>query len=121
VRAELEALATGLAATKITKADLHELEEAERRFARLTRALRAREPGGDRRALTAEWMRANHGFHDNRLASARAAGGRSRAADYCSRLHLQIWRQPLQLTGRISGSPPAPGGRRWREVVKLSD
>lgn len=64
VRAELEALATALAATKITTDDLDELEEAEKRFSRLTRALRAREPGGDRRALTAEWMRANHGFHD---------------------------------------------------------
>ncbi len=64
VRAELEALATGFAATKMTKADLAELEEAEQRFARLTRALRAREPGADRRTLTADWMRANHGFHD---------------------------------------------------------
>ena len=64
VRAELEALVTGVAATKITREDLDELEQAEKRFARLTRALRAREPGSDRRALTAEWMRANHGFHD---------------------------------------------------------
>jgi DNA-binding GntR family transcriptional regulator len=64
VRAELEALATGIAAAKITKADLDELEEAEKRFARMSRAIRAREPGSDRRALTAEWMRANHGFHD---------------------------------------------------------
>jgi DNA-binding GntR family transcriptional regulator len=64
VRAELEGLATGIAATKITKDDLAELELAEKRFARLARALRAREPGSDRRALTAEWMRANHGFHD---------------------------------------------------------
>jgi DNA-binding GntR family transcriptional regulator len=64
VRAELEALATGIAATKITKVDLDELEQAEKQFARLTRALRARDPGSDRRALTAEWMRANHGFHD---------------------------------------------------------
>ena len=30
----------------------------------MTRALRAREPGDDRRALTVEWMHANHGFHD---------------------------------------------------------
>jgi DNA-binding GntR family transcriptional regulator len=30
----------------------------------MTRALRAREPGDDRRSLTVEWMRANHGFHD---------------------------------------------------------
>jgi DNA-binding GntR family transcriptional regulator len=64
VRAELEGLATGIAATKITKEDLDELERAEKLFARLTRALRAREPGSDRRALTAQWMRANHGFHD---------------------------------------------------------
>jgi DNA-binding GntR family transcriptional regulator len=64
VRAELEALVTGVAATKITDDDLAELEAAEQRFSRLTRALRAAEPGGDRRALTADWMRANHGFHD---------------------------------------------------------
>jgi len=64
LRAELESLATGVAAEKITKAELAELEQAEKRFARLARALRAREPGEDRRSLTAEWMKANHGFHD---------------------------------------------------------
>ena len=64
VRAELESLVTGIAAAKMTKADLDELDQAEKRFARLTRALRAREPGDDRRALTVEWMHANHGFHD---------------------------------------------------------
>ena len=64
VRAELESLITGIAADKMTKADLDELDQAEKRFARLTRALRAREPGDDRRALTVEWMHANHGFHD---------------------------------------------------------
>ena len=64
VRAELESLITGIAADKMTKADLDELDHAEKRFARLTRALRAREPGDDRRALTVEWMHANHGFHD---------------------------------------------------------
>jgi DNA-binding GntR family transcriptional regulator len=64
VRAELESLITGIAAAKMTKADLDELDQAEKRFARLTRALRAREPGDDRRALTVEWMHANHGFHD---------------------------------------------------------
>ena len=53
-----------VAAEKFTKADLEELEQAEKRFARLTRALRAREPGDDRRALTVEWMQGNHGFHD---------------------------------------------------------
>jgi len=64
VRAELESFVTGVAAGKMTKADLDELDQAEKRFARLTRALRAREPGDDRRALTIEWMHANHGFHD---------------------------------------------------------
>ena len=64
VRAELESLVTGVAAEKMTPADIEELEQAEQRFARVTRALRAREPGNDRRALTVEWMQANHGFHD---------------------------------------------------------
>jgi DNA-binding GntR family transcriptional regulator len=64
LRAELESLCTGMAAEKMTRADLDELEAAEKRFSRLSRALRAREPGDDRRELTVEWMRANHGFHD---------------------------------------------------------
>lgn len=64
LRAELESLVTGVAATKMTEADLAELELAEQRFSRMTRALRARQPGDDRRSLTVEWMRANHGFHD---------------------------------------------------------
>lgn len=64
VRAELESLITGVAAEKRTEADLTELEEVEQRFSRLTRALRAREPGDDRRSMTVEWMQANHGFHD---------------------------------------------------------
>jgi DNA-binding GntR family transcriptional regulator len=64
LRAELESLITGIAAEKITSTELAELEQAEKRFSRLTRALRAREPGDDRRSLTVDWMRANHGFHD---------------------------------------------------------
>ena len=64
VRAELEALVTGVAARRLTPEGLEELEECERRFARLTRELRSRDPGGDRRGLMAEWMRANHAFHD---------------------------------------------------------
>jgi DNA-binding GntR family transcriptional regulator len=64
LRAELESLVTGVAAEKMTEADLSELGQAEQRFSRMTRALRAREPGDDRRSLTVEWMRANHGFHD---------------------------------------------------------
>jgi DNA-binding GntR family transcriptional regulator len=64
VRAELESLVTEIAAQKMTREELHELEEAERRFARLTKELRSREPGGDRRSVMADWMRANHAFHD---------------------------------------------------------
>src|SRR5262249_59394207 len=64
VRSELESLATAVAAEKADADDLAELERAEKRFARLARALRAREPGADRRSLTVDWMRANHGFHD---------------------------------------------------------
>ena len=64
LRAELESLATAVAAERITEEDLEELVKAERRFSRLTRALRAREPGDDRLSLTVEWMQANHGFHD---------------------------------------------------------
>ena len=58
VRAELESLATELAATRMTAADLEELGQAERRFAELTE----RVVGGE--ALTGEWVRANHAFHD---------------------------------------------------------
>jgi DNA-binding GntR family transcriptional regulator len=64
VRAELEALVTEEAARKMTPASLDELEECEKRFARLTREIRSHEPGGNRRALMGEWMRANHAFHD---------------------------------------------------------
>jgi DNA-binding GntR family transcriptional regulator len=64
VRAELEGLVTEIAAKKLAPGDLLRLEECERRFARLTKELRSREPGGDRRSVMADWMRANHAFHD---------------------------------------------------------
>ena len=64
VRAELEALVTEIAATKMTPEALEELEECEKRFARMTREIRAHEPGGRRRELMADWMSANHAFHD---------------------------------------------------------
>ena len=64
VRAELEALVTEEAARKMTPEALEELEECEKRFARLTREVRSHEPGGNRRALMGEWMHANHSFHD---------------------------------------------------------
>jgi DNA-binding GntR family transcriptional regulator len=65
VRAELESLATELAAPRMTEDDLTELEEAEARFSEATQALRARPRDDvDRWRLTSEWVRANHGFHD---------------------------------------------------------
>src|SRR5215471_13820524 len=51
VRAELEALVTEIAAAKLTDDALAELGACEQRFARLTKELRSREPGGDRRSL----------------------------------------------------------------------
>src|SRR4249919_1951863 len=65
VRAELESLATEIAAPKFTDADLEELEAAEQAFSTLTQALRARpREGVDRWRLTHDWVVANHGFHD---------------------------------------------------------
>jgi DNA-binding GntR family transcriptional regulator len=64
VRAELESLATEVAAETITDEELAELEAAERRFSRLSEELRAREPGEERREIMGDWVRANHAFHD---------------------------------------------------------
>ena len=64
VRAELEALVTEIAARKLTPEALAELEECEKRFARLTKEVRSHEPGGSRRSLMSDWMRSNHAFHD---------------------------------------------------------
>jgi DNA-binding GntR family transcriptional regulator len=64
VRAELEALVTEEAARKLTREDLEELERCELDFARLTREVRSQEPGSARRSLMADWMHANHAFHD---------------------------------------------------------
>jgi DNA-binding GntR family transcriptional regulator len=64
VRAELESLATAIAAEKITDEELAELEEAENRFAGLAQEMRSHDPGGRRREVSGQWMRANHLFHD---------------------------------------------------------
>jgi DNA-binding GntR family transcriptional regulator len=65
VRAELESLATELAAPRMTEADVAELVAAEATFSRLTQELRdASRPEPDRWRLTADWVAANHGFHD---------------------------------------------------------
>jgi len=65
VRAELESLATELATPRMTDEDLAALEAAERRFSELTLALRTRTREGTQDSgLIAEWVRANHDFHD---------------------------------------------------------
>jgi DNA-binding GntR family transcriptional regulator len=64
VRAELEGLATEVAARKMTAGDLAELEDAEQRFAKISQELRALEPGEARRTIMGDWVRANHAFHD---------------------------------------------------------
>jgi DNA-binding GntR family transcriptional regulator len=64
VRAELEGLATEVAARKMTADDLAELEDAEQRFAKISQELRALEPGEARRTIMGDWVRANHAFHD---------------------------------------------------------
>jgi len=64
VRAELEGLATEVAAPKVTPDELEELDECEQRFSRISQELRAREPGDERRTIMGDWVRANHAFHD---------------------------------------------------------
>ena len=64
VRAELEGLATEVAASKVTPDELEELDECEQRFSRISQELRAREPGDERRTIMGDWVRANHAFHD---------------------------------------------------------
>src|SRR5213079_2327312 len=59
-----EAFATEVAAAKVTPEDLEELGVAEQHFARISKDLRAREPGEARRSIMGDWVRANHAFHD---------------------------------------------------------
>lgn len=65
VRAELEALVTGLATPNMTAARVAELRAAEDRFEELTDdLLDRRRDEGERTRVTAEWVRANYRFHD---------------------------------------------------------
>jgi DNA-binding GntR family transcriptional regulator len=48
----------------MTPEDLAELEASEQHFAKISKDLRAREPGAARRAVMGDWVRANHAFHD---------------------------------------------------------
>ncbi len=66
VRAELEALATEVAAQRLTPSDLEALDEAQRSFSQLTVELReqARRGPASESPLFSEWMQANYAFHD---------------------------------------------------------
>jgi DNA-binding GntR family transcriptional regulator len=65
VRAELEALITGLATTRMTKASIEALAAAEEQFAQLTEELLDRRRSeAERTRLTGDWVRANYRFHD---------------------------------------------------------
>lgn len=64
-RAELESLATEIAARKMGEEELHELERAERAFSELTqRLVEASHAGRQDLDLAREWLHANHSFHD---------------------------------------------------------
>jgi DNA-binding GntR family transcriptional regulator len=64
VRSELESLATEIATPKMTEADIEELGLCEERFEELTDRLNDVRDEEERRALTIEWVRGNHAFHD---------------------------------------------------------
>ena len=65
VRAELEALVTGVATPKMTPQRLEELSAAQERFAELTERLLDRSRREKERIrLTGDWVRANYRFHD---------------------------------------------------------
>src|SRR5439155_2420903 len=65
IRAELEALVTGLATPHMGNARLARLSDAQDRFAELTdQLLDRRRDEAERTRLTGEWVRANYRFHD---------------------------------------------------------
>ena len=92
VRAELEALVTEIAASRMTRLDLDELAQAEERFAALTaELLDFRRDERERTALTGEWVRANYRFHDVIYAAA-AVPFVERIAKGARRTFLSRWR-----------------------------
>ena len=122
IRAELESLATEIAAERMTRADLDELEAIEDRFAGLTDELRR---GGrlaaDRRAdLVTEWVRANHAFHDviYRVAGLPMVERIAKGARYSG---SAVWapvgcgRAGRALRGERAAAPGAPRRPRGRQ------
>jgi DNA-binding GntR family transcriptional regulator len=92
VRAELEALVTGLAVPRFDEPMLLELRAAEADFARLTVELLDRRRGEEERTqLTGEWVRANYRFHDVIYAAA-AVPFVERVAKNARRTFLSRWR-----------------------------
>jgi len=64
-RAELEGLATEIAARKMSEEELDALERAERAFSEITRRLvEASHAGRQDLDVAREWLHANHSFHD---------------------------------------------------------
>lgn len=64
-RAELEGLATEIAARKMGDEDLDALERAERAFSEITlRLVEASHAGRQDLDVAREWLHANHSFHD---------------------------------------------------------
>lgn len=135
VRAELESLATGVAATKITAADLVELAEVEDRFERLTEELARVTTEDDRKRLTVEWVRGNHAFHDviyrvadmplvERLAkSARFSGSAiwaPRNAGEIEGLYLKNEQQHRAIRGALEAGSAAGARSLAREHVLAS-
>jgi DNA-binding GntR family transcriptional regulator len=92
VRAELEALVTGLAVPRFDEPMLLELRAAEADFARLTVELLDRRRGEEERTqLTGEWVRANYHFHDV-IYEAAAVPFVERVAKNARRTFLSRWR-----------------------------
>jgi len=92
VRAELEALVTGLAVPRFDEARLLALRAAEADFARLTVELLDRRRGEEERTqLTGEWVRANYRFHDV-IYEAAAVPFVERVAKNARRTFLSRWR-----------------------------
>ena len=129
VRAELESLATEIAAPKFTEADLRELDEAERTFSQATQALRAQlHEDVDRWRLTHDWVVANHGFHDviYRVAEAplieRLAKGARRSFSGHAVWALRPTRSTSETTTSIVRSSPrcALGTEQAQELLRGS-
>jgi DNA-binding GntR family transcriptional regulator len=98
VRAALEGFAAELARERLTTADMRRLERAEKRFARLTRELRAAGGGAGIQRLATNWVRANDDFHDVYLHAA-GVGKLTEAAQRARRVFYgqAVWSPSAEL------------------------